>query len=72
MRKRKHVALIRLKQNTLHSGGHLLTDKKKDEEVAESQKLSPRDKKEIQEGLCVNCALVSIIFTILLMITMVL
>jgi hypothetical protein len=49
-----------------------LTDEKNDEEVAESQKLSPRDKKEIQEGLCVNCALVSILFTILLMVTMVL
>lgn len=49
-----------------------MTDEKKDEEVAESQKLSPRDKKEIKEGLCVNCALVSILFTILLMVTMVL
>jgi len=49
-----------------------MTKKKEDEEVTESQKLSPRDKKEIQEGLCVNCALVSILFTILLMVTMVL
>ncbi len=49
-----------------------MTDEKKDDEVAESQKLSPRDKKEIEEGLCVNCALVSILFTILMMITMVL
>jgi hypothetical protein len=49
-----------------------LAKKKEDEEVAESQKLSDRDKKEIQEGLCVNCALVSILFTILLMVTMVL
>jgi hypothetical protein len=49
-----------------------VTDDKKDDEVAESQKLSPRDKKEIKEGLCVNCALVSILFTILLMVTMVL
>ena len=49
-----------------------MTDDKKDEEVAESQKLSPRDKKEIKEGLCVNCALVSILFTILLMVSMVL
>jgi hypothetical protein len=46
--------------------------KKEDEEVAESQKLSPRDKKEIEEGLCVNCALVSILFTIFLMVAMVL
>lgn len=49
-----------------------MTDEKKDEEIAESQKISDRDKKEIQEGLCVNCALVSILFTILLMVTMVL
>ena len=49
-----------------------MTDDKKDEEVAESQKLSPRDKKEIKEGLCVNCAFVSILFTILIMVTMVL
>ena len=68
----KHVPLIRLKQITLHSGGHQVTDDKNDEEVAESQKLSKRDKKEIQEGLCVNCALVSILFTIFLMVAMVL
>jgi hypothetical protein len=68
----KHVPLIRLKQTILYSGGHPLTDDDKDEEVAESQKLSPRDKKEIQEGLCVNCALVSILFTVLMMATMVL
>ena len=49
-----------------------MTDEKTDEEVAESQKLSKRDRKEIEEGLCVNCALVSILFTILLMVTMVL
>ncbi len=56
------------------SGGHRVTSnkKKEDEEVAESQKLSPRDKKEIEEGLCVNCALVSILFTIFLMVAMVL
>ncbi len=40
-----------------------MTDEDK-EEVTDSQKLSPRDKKEIQEGACVNCALVSIIFMI--------
>ena len=49
-----------------------MTNKKEEEEIAESQKLSDRDKKEIQEGLCVNCAIVSILFTILLMVTMVL
>jgi hypothetical protein len=49
-----------------------VTEKKKNEEVAESQKLSPQDKKEIKEGLCVNCAVVSILFTIFLMVAMVL
>jgi hypothetical protein len=49
-----------------------LTKENEDEEVVESQKLSDRDKREIQEGLCVNCAVVSILFTILLMVTMVL
>lgn len=68
----KHVALIPVKQITQYSGGHQVTKEKDDEEVAESQKLSKRDKKEIEEGLCVNCALVSILFTILLMVTMVL
>jgi hypothetical protein len=34
------------------------------EEVSESQKLSEHDKKELQNGLCVNCALVSILFMI--------
>ncbi|MHA2024319.1 MAG: hypothetical protein ACW98U_00340 [Candidatus Thorarchaeota archaeon] len=49
-----------------------MTDKENDDDVAESQKLSKRDKKEIQEGLCVNCALVSFVLTILMMVVMVL
>ena len=49
-----------------------MTDKEKEEEVAESQKLSSKDKKEIQEGLCVNCALISFVVTILMMVAMVL
>ncbi len=48
-----------------------MTDKEK-EEVADSQKLSPRDKKEIQEGACVNCALVSLIFMIVTVFVMIL
>ena len=56
----------------LHSGGHLMTDKENEDEVAESQKLSKRDKKEIQEGLCVNCALLSFILTIFMIVAMVL
>jgi hypothetical protein len=69
---RKHLALIRLRNTVLYSGGHLMTDKENDDDVAESQKLSKRDKKEIQEGLCVNCALVSFVLTILMMVVMVL
>ncbi|MFW9926565.1 MAG: hypothetical protein ACFFDM_07365 [Candidatus Thorarchaeota archaeon] len=49
-----------------------MTDKEKEEEVAESQKLSKRDKKEIEEGLCVNCALLSFVITILMMVAIVL
>ncbi|MFX1484311.1 MAG: hypothetical protein ACFFCP_14110 [Promethearchaeota archaeon] len=49
-----------------------MTDKEKEEEVTESQKLTPKDKKEIEEGLCVNCAIVSFIITILMMVAIVL
>ncbi|TXT55325.1 MAG: hypothetical protein BAJATHORv1_40236 [Candidatus Thorarchaeota archaeon] len=45
-----------------------MADKKTDEEVAESQKLTPKDKQELQEGACVNCVLLSIIFTFAMMI----
>ncbi|MFW9809298.1 MAG: hypothetical protein ACFFE6_07955 [Candidatus Thorarchaeota archaeon] len=49
-----------------------MTGEEKEEEVAESQKLSPKDKKEIEEGLCVNCALLSFVITVFMMIAMVL
>lgn len=49
-----------------------MTDKEKEEEVAESQKLSSKDKKEIKEGLCVNCALLTFVVTILMMVALVL
>ena len=48
-----------------------MTEDDKDE-VQESQKMSKRDKKEIEEGLCVNCAIASIIVTILMIFAMVL
>ena len=32
------------------------------DELSESQKLTPKDKKQIQDGACVNCALVSFVF----------
>ena len=41
------------------------------DEIQESQKLSKRDKREIEEGACVNCAIAGIIVTILLMFVMV-
>jgi hypothetical protein len=40
---------------------------KKKEEVVESDKLTPRDKKEIQEGACVNCAIATLVFVVLMM-----
>ncbi|MFW9793659.1 MAG: hypothetical protein ACFFEE_05125 [Candidatus Thorarchaeota archaeon] len=49
-----------------------MTDKDTDEEVTESQKLSKRDKQEIQEGLCVNCALLSFVITLLMFFALVL
>ncbi len=48
-----------------------MTEEDKDE-VQESQKLSKRDKREIEEGACVNCAVASIIVTILMIFAMVL
>jgi len=59
---------VRVKQE---GGGFLMTEDDKDE-VQESQKLSKRDKKEIEEGICVNCAIASIIVTILMIFAMVL
>jgi hypothetical protein len=48
-----------------------MTDEDK-EDVVESQKLTPKDKKEIQEGACVNCALVSFIFIVVSALIMIL
>ncbi len=49
-----------------------MTDKENDEEMVESQKLTKKDKQEIQEGLCVNCALLSFVITILMIVALVL
>jgi len=43
----------------------------KDEEVLESQ-LSKRDKREMERGACVNCAIASFVITILMMVALVL
>ena len=45
-------------------------DESEDKEVAESQKLSKQDKKKIQDGACVNCALVMFIFMFIMMVAM--
>jgi len=42
---------------------------KEDSEIAESQ-ISKRDKREIERGACVNCAIASFVITILMMIAM--
>jgi len=47
-------------------------DENEDKEVTESQKLSKRDKKNIQDGACVNCALVTFLFMVVMMVAMVL
>ena len=51
-----------------------MTDKEStdEREIAESKKLSERDKKEIERGLCVNCAVVSILLMIITMVALVL
>lgn len=46
-------------------------DEKNEDEIAESQ-ISKRDKKEIERGACVNCAIASFIITILMMLAIVL
>ncbi len=48
-----------------------MAEEEKDE-VQESQKLSKRDKREIEEGLCVNCVIAGVIVTILMIFAVVL
>lgn len=49
-----------------------MTDEDKDQdEIVESQ-ISKRDKREIERGACVNCAIASFVITILMMIVLVL
>ncbi|MFW9968521.1 MAG: hypothetical protein ACFFEA_15340 [Candidatus Thorarchaeota archaeon] len=47
-----------------------MTDDDK-EEVTESQKMSKRDKQELQEGACVNCVILGVIFMVVSILTMV-
>ena len=49
-----------------------MTDENKDkDEVVESQ-ISKRDKREMERGACVNCAIASFVITILMMVALVL
>ena len=50
-----------------------MTDEEKEkEEVVDAQKLSARDKKEISEGACVNCAVFMFILTVFMLMTLIL
>jgi hypothetical protein len=49
-----------------------MTEEDKDnDEIVESQ-ISKRDKREIERGACVNCAIASFVITILMIVAMVL
>lgn len=49
-----------------------MTDNEKEnDEIAESQ-ISKRDKREIERGACVNCAVASFVITIIMMIAILL
>lgn len=48
-----------------------MTDDEK-EDVVDSQKMSKRDKQELQEGACVNCVIFGVIFMIMSILALVL
>jgi hypothetical protein len=54
----------------VHPGGRLMGEEEKEDEVVDSQKMSKRDKQELQEGLCVNCAILSVVLSFLLVFLM--
>lgn len=66
----KAVALKRSLSQKTEGGHHLSEDEKED--VVESQKLSKRDKKEIEEGACVNCAVATFVLMFLMIVSLVL
>jgi len=59
-------------EQILQTLGEVNMPEKENEEIVDSQKLSNRDKKEIKEGLCVNCAIFAFIFMFAAMIALVL
>jgi hypothetical protein len=59
-------------EQILQTRGGIYMPEKEDDEIVDSQKLSSRDKKELKEGLCVNCAIFAFIFMFVAMIALVL
>jgi len=59
-------------EQILQTLGGINMPEKENDEVVDSQKLSSRDKKELKEGLCVNCAIFAFIFMFAAMIALVL
>lgn len=62
---------LKLSMLLASKGGHSLTEEDK-EDIVESQKLSKRDKREIEEGACVNCAVAMFVLMFLMMVSIVL
>jgi hypothetical protein len=59
-------------EQVLQTPGGINVPEKENDEIVDSQKLSSRDKKELKEGLCVNCAIFAFIFMFAAMIALVL
>jgi len=49
-----------------------LTEDDKDKDEIQESQISKRDKREMERGACVNCAIASFIITILMMVALVL
>jgi len=49
-----------------------LTEDDKDKDEIQESQISKRDKREMERGACVNCAIASFVITILMMIALVL
>ena len=49
-----------------------MSKENEEEDVVESEKLSSRDKQEIEEGLCVNCAVFILMLAIAMLTVLVL
>lgn len=59
-------------EQILQTPGGINVPEKENDEIVDSQKLSSHDKKELKEGLCVNCAIFAFIFMFAAMIALVL